>query len=105
MRGPEPRNDTIKKQHVGKRRGQIAHKALAVAPEPVKLIGGIAPTVALPGLQCDPGDPPRLLADRRFEFAWKVLARGHVGAAGAEDGDEKLGAPQPVHAKSVFVIF
>src|SRR2546426_236712 len=73
-----------------KRRGEIAHEALAVAPEPVELIGRVTPAVALPGLQSDSRDEPRFLADRRFELARKVLARGHEGATSAVNRDEKL---------------
>src|ERR1051326_4971932 len=97
VRGPKPCQGAVEKQHIGERRGEVAHQALAVAPEPVELIGRVTPTVTLPGLQRDPSDPARLLAYRRFELTGKVLTGGDECAASPEDRNEKLATPEPVH--------
>ncbi len=101
----QQRQHSIQTQEVGDHADQVAHQPFAIPPEPVDLAPAAAPTMVLPALQADAGDPAGALADGRRQPLWEVLPGGQRLAAPETERNEDLAKSELVQPQAVLVVF
>ena len=99
-----PAHQAVQQREDDERRQQVRQQPFAVAPQPVDLPRGDAPSVALPALQGDARHPPAALPHRRAEIPREVLARGHRAGRTAPHRQEHLAAAQLVQGEPGFIV-